>query len=250
LNNAFFKGQRRFLTITSDKHNTAVYLDGKKVKEYRNYSLTPTKELTPAWRIVMGNDPTGKRPWTGKIHGLALYNHSLSSEKVSEHFEKWRSESALSLLKGKDIIALYPMDEQSGNTIHNVVNDRYNLLIPDKFEILKKNFLQLSCNALKLDISTLRDVGINIIGFIPLGYFLFVYIFSIQSLKTPSWRLIILAILGGIAVSLIIEILQAYLPTRNSSLTDLIFNTFGTALGVISARIFKIKRPRSEDTAI
>jgi len=135
------------------------------------------------------------------------------------------------------------MDEQGGKTIHNVVNDRYNLLIPDKFKILKKNFLQLSCNALKLNSSTLRDVAINILGFIPLGCFLFVYIFSIQSLKTPSWRLIILAILGGIAFSLIIEILQAYLPTRRSSLTDLIFNTIGSGIGIILALLFlKLKK--------
>jgi hypothetical protein len=49
----------------------------------------------------------------------------------------------------------------------------------------------------------------NILGFVPLGYFLFL-VFSLysQPMKTPAWRLIIPAILGGITVSLIIETLQ------------------------------------------
>ena len=249
LNKTFVKGQRRFLTITSDRDSTTIYLDGKKAKTFQDYSLTLNREQNPEYQVVIGNDPSGLKPWTGELLGLAIYNQALSPEQASEHFEKWKSESALSLLKEKDIIALYPMDEQGGKTIHNVVSDRYNLLIPDKFKILKKNFLQLSCNALKLDSSTLRDVAINILGFIPLGYFLFVYIFSIQTLKTPSWRLIILAILGGIALSFIIEILQAYLPTRNSSLSDLIFNTFGTGLGIILAFIFITLKTRSQRTS-
>jgi len=91
--------------------------------------------------MVIGNDPSGRKPWTGKILGLAIYNHTLSPEKVIEHFEKWRSESTLSLLKEKDIVALYSMNEQNGKVIHNVLNDRYNL-VSDTREIqnLKKEF--------------------------------------------------------------------------------------------------------------
>jgi VanZ family protein len=54
-------------------------------------------------------------------------------------------------------------------------------------------------------------------------YFLFLTInFYRLPLKTSAWRLIIPAILGGLIVSLIIETLQVYFPTRNSSLSDLI----------------------------
>jgi VanZ family protein len=248
--NAFPKGQRRFLTITSDKNHTKVYLDGKKVKYLRNYSLTPKEELTPAWRIIIGNDPTGRGPWTGKIHGLAIYNHSLSSKKVFEHFEKWRDDSAISLLKEKGVIALYPMDEQKGNLIHNALNNRYNLLIPDRFKILKKNFLEFSSSALKKKDTSRRDMIINIIGFIPLGYFLLL-VFNLhgQYLKMSAWRLIFPAILGGMIVSLIIETLQGYLPTRISSLSDLIFNTFGTGLGIILAMIFITLKTRPQRTS-
>jgi VanZ family protein len=243
LNNAFFIGQRRFLTITSDKNNTTVYLDGRRVKKYRNYSLIRSRKQASAWRIVIGNDPSGRKPWTGKIHGLAIYNHSLSPEQVGKHFDKWRNKSALSLLEEKDIYALYPMNEKSGQLIHNAASNHYHLSIPDKFKILKKSYLKLSGNALELNGSSLRDMRINILGFIPLGYLLIVTIYSNKSSWSSSWRLIFLAIFGGTVVSLFIEILQAYLPTRNSSLSDLIFNTFGTALGVILASMYiKIKK--------
>jgi len=246
LQKAFSKGQRRFLTITSDKNNTTVYIDGEKATKFQNFPLMPVKKLTSALRIVMGNDPTGNKPWSGKVHGMALYNHSLSSEQVIEHFEKWQNNSTKSLLKEKEVIALYPMDEQKGNLIHNAVDNQYNLLISERVTILKKNFLELYANNLSLNDANLRDIRINILGFIPLGY-LFFWVLSlyIQTHKTSAWRLIIPAILGGITVSLIIEIFQGYLPIRYSSITDLVSNTSGAILGIILALIhIKLKKSR------
>ena len=251
LGKVFFKGQKRFLTITSDKRSTTVYLDGRKVVTYRNYSLILSKKHPSASRIVIGNNPSGTQPWTGEIYGLAIYNRALAPERVNANFEKWRNESALSLLEEKDIIALYPMNEKSGQLIHNAASNHYHLSIPDKFKILKKSYLKLSGNALELNGSSLRDMRINILGFIPLGYLLIVTIYTNKFSWSSSWRLIFLVIFGGTVVSLFIEILQAYLPTRNSSLSDLIFNTFGTALGVTLAWVYiKTKKSCLKDTAI
>jgi VanZ family protein len=43
-------------------------------------------------------------------------------------------------------------------------------------------------------------------------------------------------VLAGAAISLTIEILQEYIPGRDSGLHDVITNTFGTFLGVLLFR--------------
>jgi VanZ family protein len=48
----------------------------------------------------------------------------------------------------------------------------------------------------------------------------------------------------GMGISLAIELSQAYLPTRDSSLTDVVLNSAGTILGVVIFQIFT-QNPKS-----
>jgi glycopeptide antibiotics resistance protein len=231
LHQIFFKGQKIFLTLSSGKNVTTVYLNGKVANTYRNYSLAPGRQLSPTWHMIIGNNPAGQKPWHGHVYGMAIYNQALTSEKVYDHYQKWQRNDILSLSKEIGAVALYPMDEHNAGVIHNIAYDRYHLVIPGQFKGLKKNFLKLSANALNLSLKSFQDMSINIIGFIPFGYLFFKLTQSLRYRKSQMWQLVIMTVFAGAVLSLIVEMSQTFLPTRYSSITDFIFNVFGTAIG-------------------
>ena len=69
-------------------------------------------------------------------------------------------------------------------------------------------------------------------GFVPFGISFAAYF----SVARPVRRAALLTIALGLSVSLTIEILQAFLPNRDSGTSDLITNTLGTWIGAASYR--------------
>jgi len=97
----------------------------------------------------------------------------------------------------------------------------------------------------------LPDLLANILLFLPLGIGLIRLIENnFGKIKAKNWILI-----SGCGLSIGIEILQIFLPTRNSSVYDIITNTIGIWLGLrfyckakssiedISVKIFKLLKP-------
>ena len=75
------------------------------------------------------------------------------------------------------------------------------------------------------------DVAVNVLGYAPLG-FLLALVF-LRSGHTA--RALLAAVVGGAALSLCMETLQSYLPSRIPSNVDLVLNTLGSALGACTA---------------
>lgn len=75
------------------------------------------------------------------------------------------------------------------------------------------------------------DVAVNVLGYAPLG-FLLTLVFLRGGRRT--WAMTA-AVLGGAALSLCMETLQSYLPSRIPSNVDLALNTLGTWLGACVA---------------
>ena len=69
----------------------------------------------------------------------------------------------------------------------------------------------------------------NLLGYLPLGFLLFVALVRSGRLAgAAAWT----ALLGGLMLSFTLELLQNYLPRRVSSSLDLLLNAGGAALGV------------------
>ena len=154
---------------------------------------------------------------------LAIYDRALTGEEVSQHSQSEGS-------KEGGLIARYLLDEHFGTVAHDSVDDHH-LVIPSRFEVLKKTILVPPWKDFSFTRSYLMDILKNIFGFIPFGFFFSAYL----RMRKPrsNLQLLLISILFAGCISLSIELIQVYLPTRNSQFTDVITNTLGAIIGVI-----------------
>jgi VanZ family protein len=226
VDNVFSRLKPVFLAISSGENGTAIYVDGVLVKKSPNFRLS-SEDLTG--QFIVGNAPSTRNNWSGRIKGLVWYDRELAASEASQHFAGWTKSKQPDLAETEHVVASYLFNEGKGNVVHNQVDSETNLLIPKRYFVIDEQFLERPSSEFHSRWSYWEDVGINIVGFIPFGFFFSAYFSAIGKIKRTIWSTIAL----GFAVSLAIEVLQAFLPTRDSGMTDLITNTFGTALGAI-----------------
>jgi VanZ family protein len=223
-------GQKPVLvTITSGEAGTATYADGRLVKRVANFAVS-NQDLTG--EFVIGNPPTTAYSWSGQLKGLAIYNRELSVAELAQSSVDWTKGSYHDSAKDGGVVARYLFDEENGNVVRNQVDASTNLLIPERFFVLHQEFLERPWDEYRSGWRYWKNIAVNVVGFIPLGFFFYAYFSQVRKCEYPA----VVTIALGFAVSLTIEVLQAFLPTRDSGMTDLITNTFGTALGVMAFR--------------
>jgi hypothetical protein len=215
-----------FLTISSSQAGTVLYVDGTLVKRNSNFSVS-NRDLTG--QLIIGNEPSTLYDWSGKVMGLAVYDRELSPSEVEQDFANWTKGNQPDWTSNHGVTARYTFEEGTGSVARNDIDSATNLLIPEQFFVFHEQFLERPWDEFHADWHYWKDVGINVGGFIPLGFFFSAYLFTTGKIKRTTWLTIVL----GFTVSFTIEVLQAFLPTRKSGMTDIITNTFGTATGAI-----------------
>jgi VanZ family protein len=228
------KNRMVFITLTSSPEGTTLYLDGARVKEFPGFPLLEDEPAGPSV-LVLGNSAIGKSYWEGNLLGLALYSRGLSDREVRENHSSWIQRDYGSLKSGPGLIGLYPFNEGKGERIGNRTSDSYPLLIPAIFHPLQKIVLEWPTKEQLKRRSFHLDVAVNILGFIPLGFFFALWLLRFTRLSAPGAGAATLLL--GALLSLGIELTQVYLPTRDSSAGDLIFNILGTLTGIILLRL-------------
>lgn len=217
------------LTLTSNAEGTAVYIDGRLTQEAGQFWI-PRKELTG--RLVVANSPFENDSWSGNLRGLALYEGKLSAAQVLQHYENWTRTGHPNAIQDERAIAVYLFNEHSGDIVYNRAGSSGSLYIPERYLELHHTLLARPWDEYYAGLNYWKNILINIGGFVPLGFFFYAYISFVLCVRRQA----ALVIIAGFLVSLTVEILQASLPTRDSGMTDIITNTFGTALGVVLCR--------------
>lgn len=223
----FSREQPVFVAISSGPSGTAVYADGVLVRTFPGFKFS-SRDLTG--QLIVGNSPASTHNWSGWLWGLAIYRRELSAGEISEHYGTTTGEGHPALAETNDAAAFYMFNEGNGSVVHNQADAATDLIIPHRFFVLNEQLLERPWSEFHTGWRYWENVGINIAGFIPFGFFFCAYF---SSARESKWAAVARTIALGFAVSLTIEALQAFLPTRDSGMTDIITNTLGTALGAI-----------------
>jgi hypothetical protein len=242
LRNGLRKNQDVFITVTSKKEGSAIYVNGRLAEDYPRYRLLAGM-TSGNIRLIVGNSPAGQGYWPGDILGMAVYRRALTPDEVAGNHLSWIQNDPYAVRKERSLIGLYLFYEREGKLIRNAVNPDDTLTIPDIFKPVRKVVLSPPWQSdLKWNGSFFQDMAINIVGFIPVGFF-----FSALLLTQTNRRrmtLYVMAVAIGMGLSLVVELTQAYLPARDSSLTDWLNNSLGTMLGVFIFPALRLCRNR------
>ncbi|NTW66883.1 MAG: hypothetical protein HGB21_11365 [Nitrospirae bacterium] len=180
---------------------------------------------------MIGNAHSGRSFWSGDLLGLRIYDRVLLDHEVQLHARRWPKIGIRPPAREQGVIAQYDFDRRDAPLAINRSAPLPDLVIAHAFQPVHRTMLELPWDRDWRLLPDAEDIFVNIAGFIPFGFF---FSLLLRRISPLSARLIVLATgAAGSAISLAIEVTQAYLPMRNSSATDLVCNICGTLIGAI-----------------
>jgi VanZ family protein len=223
---AFEPLERVLITATSGSQGMALYLNGVVAKMLEHSALARSD---CSGRLILGTAAENWVTWNGDVLGIAVYRQQLDASQVARHYNAWSTKGRPEAETKESEIALYRFTERSGTVVHSEIAGSPDLYIPADFQVPYKLFLALPWTEFNSNWAYVKDLSTNIAGFIPFGFFFFVFLLSTRHRNHAALATILL----GALVSLTIEVAQWHLPRRSSSMTDLLTNVLGTGIGII-----------------
>lgn len=218
------------ITIVSDQTGTRLFLDGALKKSNKDLVLRFPSGRARS-RLVVANSMAGRNSWTGTIMGLAFYDHGLENDVIVRHFQVWRMERNFSAFKQHGPRLLYAFDEGQGKRVYNKLGNGLDLIIPAWVKVLQAKALSWPQWEDLGRSSSMKDVLINFTGFIPFGFLFIATLSRLEGFRIR--RALLIVLLGSFLFSLGIEIVQMWIPSRYSSMLDLILNALGGGFGAL-----------------
>jgi len=224
LEHIFRKGQPVFIALASADNSLDFYIDGELRKSVSNVAMQTT-DFTGT--LLVANAYNENVSWTGIFRGLALYDRALRPSEIAEDHRLWQHDKARMAQNTVRAYALYLFDEPAGDRVRNLGNTGPDLVIPKNYSVFEPGFLVPFWKEYRPSWHYARDLAINVFGLVPVGCCFAALLAWLNGRR----RSLLYATLLGLLTSMTIEVLQAFMPTRFSGMTDLISNTLGAALG-------------------
>lgn len=242
---ALKRGKATQITVTATHHGTCLFIDGTLAKEIKNWQVT-LPHGGKKHQLILANSVYGKHSWEGEISGLAWYSKALTEEMVQRDYEKWLHKRVFAPDSMDDLLLLYTFDHSPGNLVADRTGNNQRLQLPVRQIVLKKTFLSSPWHNFSLSRSFCVDAFLNFSGFIPLGAVICYWLR--QSSLLPGKYVTWVTVAFCFFLSLSMEILQAWLPNRFSSLSDLVLNTLGGwSGGVLLHFVLWVRRDKVQE---
>ncbi|MGE0626061.1 MAG: LamG-like jellyroll fold domain-containing protein [Pseudomonadales bacterium] len=220
-------GHWHLLAVTADDAGTRLYLDGEEVAAMVETLTLPAEDGD--FHLLLGNSVHGNQGWRGSIRAVALLPRALDPAGIGEVSGRLEETSLDALGAGAPEL-LFVFGEGRGRRSADLGRRGLALSFPPDRVILEPEFFQPGFRDARLS-----DVVVNLFGFVPLGILGVLVLRGAERSRTLGPVIIpVLVVAGGIALSACIEIAQAWMPMRSSSLLDLLLNSAGTAVGALA----------------
>jgi hypothetical protein len=224
---SLFEPGALWLTITTTTNGTRLYLNGEQVAANSKLHLKLPGDSHPA-RLVLGNSVHTSQSWTGELSFFALQPQPLTNRQIEQRFKNWLTKVEPPADSAPPPLLLFRFDEGGGSMIRNHGSIPEPLTIPPRPHALGARALAQDLTGDFPDQSLALDVALNFTGFLPFG----VAFALVSRTQRGGWfKILIVTTLAGCGLSLFIELGQAWMPSRDSSLRDLVLNTAGAAVG-------------------
>lgn len=236
--NRLTRRKPQLVTFTFDRREKALYINGE--LSNRERSNISREEEFFSGRLIIGNSPAGGAGWWGEIQGLAVYDRALMASEAEKH-NVLVAQKGMPGLAGEGCLLLYTFEEGEGKTVGNIIGEANPFYVPDHRVAFIKTILNL--RNMRTDLLSgqpMEDFVANIFFFIPYGILLSLLLFRRFSLG-PFLTIIIVVFSGGF-LSITVETIQFFLPSRAPAITDVISNMLGSGVGCL-ALLFKKNIP-------
>ena len=197
------------IRIISSLEGTKLIINGELSGSNRELQIKIPDIINNAY-LILGNGKNGMCPWAGSIHSLHI-GHSFES---------------------RDGLT-YSFDSLSGFPVVDISGRNISLIKPEKIYPLNRNILELPNFRTLVTNNMITDLILNFFGFIPFGFLISVNLR--EKREFTSLHYILIGFISSFVFSLVIEVSQIWISSRNSSLQDLFLNTAGGTAGALAA---------------